>query len=161
VNFCSGSRSYCLIAGWLTSCLTPVPQPQDAEKTETRNTATLEGFVVEMDGHYTRNDGAAFEFPTGCHVFKTTADNLIAATESSGVVVHVRWIHVPVAHFKVEALPGYRYRVEHALERIDNQANIMVVVLRVFEPNGSMVSTQRIAAGPLTDQSIPICAKGG
>ena len=136
-----------------TSCLAiPSPEVKSAQ-TEASREATLEGFVVEVDGAYTRSDGQPFNIAPGCHIVKTKADSLLEAKYG----ITVMWKQVPVVYFRIDAVTGYRYRVERSVELLEGRYNVLKVVLRTFDADGNLRSQQKIAWGVERNQQRPVC----
>jgi hypothetical protein len=156
---CTSSRSNLsamaiALAQGLVGCITPPVANVDPAVPTTNNTATLEGFAVEVDGNYTRGDGQPIALPPGSHIVKTSADTLIETHEA----LYIFWRIPPVAYFRVDARPAYRYRIERSVKRVDNNRfNILVVAVRAIDPNGAVVATQQVAAGPPQEQEVPKC----
>jgi hypothetical protein len=131
----------------------PPPEVKAGDPDTTKDKAFLEGFVVELDGAHTRTDGRPIQLSPGCHVAKTTADSLLGATD--GVVV--MWKQVPIVYFRVDAKPGYHYRVERKVEPLAGRYNVLLVVLGTYDEKGNLVAQQRIAYGANSNRERPVC----
>ena len=144
-------------AAVLLGCISPPPPASalpDSDAQSANSLATVEGFVTELDGQYTRGNGQSIQVTPGCHIVKTSADALVETHDAP----YIFWRYPPVAFFRIDALARHRYVVDRSVRRVDNNRyNIMVVAVRVIDPNGAVVSTQQVAAGPSVTQDIPVC----
>jgi len=107
----------------LTSCLTPPPVASPVSNQQVApnaiNSATLEGYALQIDGQNTRSFAGSVEIPLGCHVVVSSKDHYggWAASRASahyGISPEV----ARTRYFRFTAKPRHRYVIERTREYI-------------------------------------------
>ncbi len=100
----------------LTSCLTPTPvaSPVSDNRVSPKgaNSATLDGYALEIDGQYTRGVAGSVEIPLGCHVVILSKDPWPRATSRASYLYGFRRDVPRTRYFQFTAKAAHRYVIE-------------------------------------------------